>query len=195
MAWDDAVWKPTAAMAGRLYQAITGFDPASGGEGPGTYPAEGQAYLNRMGLDLGQQVPDGIVPVALDHTRPELLRWAIEQFGGAGLQLALPLAWQDVIARGDTVLDVPAEGLDSDAGRPNGWGGHEVACGRYDAAGRLFLISWGAEYVLPPAAATAYCIGAEAAWSRSWISTMGRTPLDVDAVAALAEIEGEALAA
>ena len=195
MAWAwGSGWKPTAPLTLALYSGITGFDPVTGQPDIGTLPADGQNYVAANGIYVGLQAPDGGYPVALDHTKPDLLNWATDEFCGVGLQFALPLAWQDVIQAGGTVLDVPSGGLSSPGGKPDGWGGHQWGSGRYDAQGRRYVISWGLEYVVTPEAMAAYCIGASSEMSRSWLDATGRTPLGMNWDDALAALRGAAVA-
>jgi hypothetical protein len=188
MAWAwGSSWKPTTALALELYAQITGFDVTTGQPDIGTLPAEGQAWVAANGVNVGLQDPDAELPVSLNHTREDLLSWATDEFCGIGLEFDLPLAWQDVVAKGGTVLDVPAAGVSSPGGQPGSWGRHQVGSGRYDPQ-RRYIISWGLELTVTPAAMTAYCVGASAAMARSWLETTGKTPLGLswdDATAAL----------
>lgn len=174
-AWGSR-WAPTMDQAIRLYSLMTGYDPVTGANDNGTFPAQAQAYLYRTGMDLGLQSIEVVVPAAVDHTDQDAIRWAIETYISADMQLAMPAAWRALGRNAGGVWDIPPGGLDSAEGRPGSWTDHAVGSGRYDGQ-YFYVISWGGEIALTLRAASAYLIGASCGLARSSISAItGKTP-------------------
>lgn len=167
-------WRPTTKLVLDAYSAWTGFDQATGQPDVGTPLDVAQAKLAQQGLDLGLQELDVALPVAVDPQNLDHVRGACRTFGGLWLALNLPAAWKD----GGTTWDV--------AGDPGGWGRHLVPTGRCERRGLFWVISWGLEIELTPAALAKYCIQAGAAASRLWFDTTGQSPAGLDWDATLA---------
>jgi hypothetical protein len=163
-------WQPTAQQALALYTLLTGYDPTNGANDNGTDVDSFMAYWTSSGLDTGLQGNDVALHVALTLGNLDELRLGVDWFVGAGLSIAMPLAWQEAT----DVWDMPASGMTSAAGRPNGWGGHFVPTGRYDKDG-FYVISWGKEFLITPNALLAYGLRYDTGFSPDTLTTAGRT--------------------
>jgi hypothetical protein len=172
----------TDAVVLGWYSAITGYDPARPWTDQGTVIEDALNYWIAPGLS-GHTIPGW---VAVDPTRPDLLRLAYYVFGGGKVGLAMPAAWQSQTGPGRVWDTGPNE---RGPWEPGSWGGHDVSCVGYDADG-LTVITWGAEQRITWRALAAYSDRCYAAPSWEWLrgpaTPTGVNPQDfADAFASL----------
>jgi hypothetical protein len=184
-------WLPSDAQVAALYSALTGYDPLTGKPDDGTDVATALAYWAQTGLAIADQTTDVCLPVSLNPADGNEIRLAIQEFGGVALSLALPNCIDDQFEAGQP-FDVPTAGLDSAAGKPGGGGEHEVCSGRYTADGALWIVTWGGEMLMTPAAQAAYIIAADTGFSAEWLDVHGLAPSGVDRAGLIAALAGYA---
>jgi hypothetical protein len=142
----------------RLYEAVSGYDPATGTNDDGAVELDVLNYWRQNGV-AGHKIG---AYVALEPMNHDHLRIATFLFGAVYTGIALPetIQMQDVWA-------VPPEGPNG-AGAPGSLGGHAVPITGYDALGvtcvtwgRLQRMTWGFvdEYM-----EEAYCLLSAADW-------------------------------
>jgi hypothetical protein len=164
-------YNPPDQLAVDLYTKLTGYDPVTGQNDIGTPMPKAMAYWAHDGIKLGDQLEDVCVPVSINPRNLDEIKLGVDFFVGVGLSLALPLYSQSVT----TIFDVPASGVDSAQGRPGGWDGHEVFCGRYEE-NIFYVISWGQEFAMSPEFIAAYCTAVDTGMSPLALDTNDQSP-------------------
>ncbi len=125
-----------------VYSAITGYVPGDDTTDNGTDPAQAYAYWKHHGLPWpdpsGKTALHHILGLAqvLPHDGANLMR-GIYEFDGAGLSLALPLAWQQM-----DIWDAGGDPQKDPNWQAGGWGGHQVLGVSYDSQ-HIAIITWG----------------------------------------------------
>jgi hypothetical protein len=122
----------------------------------------------------------------LDPSRLDELRYAIANFGGAYLGLAMPLTAQAQTDAGG-VWDV-VQSTRAGAGDPGSWGGHCVPAVAY-GPGWFEVITWGAIQRVTDAFMTKYLDEAYGVVSWDWLSDAGITPAGLDMEALKADMQ------
>ena len=117
------------------YEAISGYDPASGANDNGAVELDVLRYWQQTGF-AGEKI-DGYAAVNLHDER--LFRGAMWVFDGLYLGVALPATAQEQVHAGQPWT------VDTSAGSqayPGSWGGHAVYAVDYDAQ-YVYLATWG----------------------------------------------------
>lgn len=114
--------------------------------------------------------------VAVDLQNHDLVRAAIYLFGGIDTGVNLPRGWQGDVA----VWDIGA-------GRPGGWGGHDVWIPKCDQS-QLSCITWGDVQPLTWAALDYYFDEGYACISPDWLAPGGVAPNGLDLPALHADL-------
>ena len=171
-------WKPTKDMAFGLYQALTGFDPATLKPDDGTDTASAMAYWSQSGVRIDSQNLDVVLWATVAPDDAATIAQAIETTCCLQVTLSLPTAAQDVSVWGKA----PGTGPEW---APGSWGSHRVAVAAFDGLERVCR-TWGDDVVMHPDFWAAYVIGVDATLSREWMSATGLSPagLDWDALTA-----------
>ena len=163
--------RPTQAQAEALYRAWAGWDGVAGSDTDlGTRSDIAAAQWAAKGIVWGDQWIDLPALAGFDPAVTSHLRAAIAWLGPVQLDLNLPAS-----AQRQSVWDA-ADGAD---GQPGSWGAHRVCVGKYDAD-RFYAITWGIEMPMTGAFLARYALDATAAVSRSWLDTLGHSPLQLD---------------
>ena len=166
-----SLWAPTTNATLALYATLTGFDPATGKPDKGTDVETAMGYMASRGIILDVALRDMLHPVLLS-ANPDEQSLATGWFGWVGYSLALPLAAQDMTTR----FDVPACGLNAEAGRPGGWGAHFIVSCAYEQSASSMMrrcISWGLDMEITQAFIDAYLLRADSGWSNDALDAMG----------------------
>jgi hypothetical protein len=177
VAWDDT-WAPSEAEAVGLYQALTGFDPATGLPDDGTDTGAAMAAWGKTGIRVNNQVLDIVGWAPVDPKDDGAIARALEHFGPCQVTLALPQAAQDTT----TWSKAPGDGP---SWEPASWGYHRVCLGAaYEA--EFIVRSWGRDVGIHPEWWARYAVAVDATLSRDWLNAMGGAPdgLDWDQLAA-----------
>ena len=132
----------------QAYSAITGYSNAGGFSVNDTGVASLDAlnYFRKSGIG-GHKI---LAFTGIGYKNIEHVKLAIYLFGGIYAGLALP-----VTAKTQDIWDVPAGGAKGNGAR-NSWGGHAVACHKYDK-NYIYCITWGAEKKMTWNFFTTYC--------------------------------------
>lgn len=181
--WGRDSWKPTLQQALQLYSlsttpAFNATDPATD---VGTDVVRFMTYWATQGIRLTDQTVDHCLWTQTNMAEaPE----AIASCGPVGLTLSLPIAAQDLT----NWAKAPGSGADW---APGGWGGHQVAAGRYATDGAvaskvLTCVTWAAEQELHPEFAAKYVLAVKLPLSRLLMGAAGRSPAGLDWDAAMA---------
>jgi hypothetical protein len=174
-------WKPAAARALELYEALTGFNPATGQPDRGTDTALAMQAWCASGVWINSQDVDVVRWASVDPARLDHTRLAVAHTGPVQVTLALPLAAQDVAVWAEAPGFGPAWAAGS-------WGCHRVICGKYDAAG-LTVRTWGQDVPMSLPFWRAFVVAVDAALSREWLDTTGLAPSGLDWAALQADME------
>ena len=133
--WTALSGQPDAVTTGDVitaYEAVSGYDPATGDNDNGANELDVLKYWATVGVG-GHKIAGY---AAIDLGSQPLVESAVYVFDGAYIGVALPAT-----AQGQDVWDVvPGAGS---AAFPGSWGGHCVFVVDYDAAG-VFVVTWGA---------------------------------------------------
>ncbi len=160
------------------------YDAVSGGVDEGAALIDVMKYLRKVGVG-GNRIE---AFAELSVTNLQMLKWAIDVFGGVSLGVSLPLAAEEQFDQGED-WHVPEEGLQG-PGEPGSWGGHALAAVGYDEQG-LIVHSWKQRRRMLYDFFTAYAFEVWPTIDLRWVGPDRRAPsgLDLDALrAALARI-------
>lgn len=179
----SAPWQPTDEQVLALYTIVGGWPQKDDG-------AVETDVLNWWAAH-GVPGPDGnpveIQYMRVDPTQPEWVRYAINEFGGAYIGLALPRSAQAQVSVGgpwDVVSDAPQR-----LTAAGSWGGHAVNLVGYDADG-FTCVTWGDTQYMTNEFFDEYCDEAYAVVSPLWTVPHG---LDIASLAAdMAKIKAAA---
>jgi hypothetical protein len=155
-----------------LYEAVSGYDPATGANDDGAVELDVLNYWRQTGV-AGHQIA---AYVALEPGNHDHMRIATFLFGAVYTGIALPQTIQ-----GQEVWSVPPEGPNG-AGAPGSLGGHAVPVVGYDASGYT-CITWGYEQRLTYGFADTYMEESYAIISPEWVTQGKRAPSGFDLVA------------
>jgi hypothetical protein len=156
----------------KLYEAVSGYDPATGANDDGAVELDVLNRWRQTGV-AGHQIA---AYVALEPGNHDHMRIATFLFGAVYTGIALPETIQ-----GQSVWAVPPEGPNG-AGAPGSLGGHAVPVVGYDANGYT-CITWGYEQRLTYGFADMYMEESYALISSDWVSGSRRAPSGFDLVA------------
>ena len=123
----------TTQQALAAYSAVSGYTPSTPTSDRGASLLDVMNYWRDPGL-AGHEITTFF---EVDHTNHDVVKIAINLFGGLYVGVQLPLAAQD--------LSKPWTGVSGSLTGANAygsWGGHCVAAGRYDRD-QLGLVTWG----------------------------------------------------
>lgn len=124
------------------YSAVGGYVSGDESTDNGTDPVAMYAYWRKHGVPwldpTGKTVLHKIVGSVqiLPHDGVNLKR-GIYEFDGAGLSLAMPIAWQTA-----NIWDAGGDAQRDPKWQPGGWGGHQVLGVSFDGA-HIAVITWG----------------------------------------------------
>jgi hypothetical protein len=129
---------PTDKQILEAYMGSSGYDPEVPGTDNGDSMLSALTHWRKFGI--GGRKIDAFV--ALDVTKREEFKAAINLFGGVYLGLALPRS-----AQNQATWSVSLAGSQGNA-EPGSWGGHAVGAVDYDDDGRddddgLWIVTWG----------------------------------------------------
>jgi hypothetical protein len=155
-----------------LYEAVSGYDPATGANDDGAVELDVLNYWRQTGV-AGHKIA---AYVALEPGNHDHMRIATFLFGAVYTGIALPQTIQ-----GQEVWSVPPEGL-TGAGAPGSLGGHAVPIIGYDAAG-LLCVTWGYIQRLTYGFWAAYGEEAYGILSPDWTTGAKRAPNGFDITA------------
>lgn len=150
------------------YEAVSGYDPATGKNDNGAVETDVLNYWRHNGI--GGHPIDAYV--ALEPGNHEHVKDSISIFGGCYIGLALPIS-----AQSQLTWTVPPGGA-SGTGAPGSWGGHAVALVAYNAR-RVTCVTWGQLKQMTWGFLSAYCDEAYAVMSQDFL-TSGRAPNGFD---------------
>ena len=179
--WTDRAGNPYVPADADIltaYEAISGYDPATGRNDDGAVELDVLKYWRKTGI-AGRRIE---AFVSVDPHQPELIEQAVALFEGAYVGIALPTSAQD-----QDIWAVPAAGLRGD-GEPGSWGGHAVPIVGYDADG-LTVVTWGALKRMTWGFVAAYMDEAYAIISPDMLELDGRTPLELDLTQLRADLD------
>jgi hypothetical protein len=133
-AWTDCPDVPSDTDVRAAYEAVSGYDPATGLGDNGAVALDVLNYWRQTGV--GSDKIEAFA--ALEPRNQEHVRAALNLFGGVYVGLQLPLS-----AQGQRVWSVPPGGPQPGTNAdPGSWGGHAVCAIAYDEHG-LTVVTWG----------------------------------------------------
>ena len=145
------------------YEALSGYDPASGINDNGAVELDVLNYWRTKGI-AGHQI---MAFAALEENNPDHVRAACYLFGGCYIGLALPTSAQNQDVW-DAVGDVAGS-----------WGGHAVPIVAYNETGPI-CVTWGALKQMTWKFYTCYCDEAFAILGPDWASDTVEAPSGFD---------------
>ena len=152
----------------QAYEAVSGFNPATGQNDDGAVETDVLNYWRRTGIG-GHNIA---AYVALEPGNHAHVRDAINLFGGCYIGLDLPIA-----AQAQLTWTVPPGGT-TGTGAPGSWGGHAVALVAYNTR-RVTCVSWGDLKQMTWGFLGAYCDEAYAVLSTEFLEA-DRSPQGFD---------------
>lgn len=158
----------------KAYEAVSGYDPASGANDNGAVELDVLKYWRSTGI--GGHTIEAFASV--DPGNWEHIKWSVFLFGGAYIGLALPLS-----AQNQQVWDV----TNGPGSEPGSWGGHAVPVVAYDETG-LYCVTWGSVLRMTWQFWSEYCDEAYAILSPDWLS-QNVDPNNVDIVTLRKDLE------
>lgn len=160
---------PTDQQIVAAYEAITGYNPATGANDNGAVETDVLNYWRQN--NIGGY---GIVGyAALEPHNHQHVMDAVYLFGGCYIGVSLPTS-----AQNQTVWSVPPGGAVGD-GAPGSWGGHAVPIVAYDQRG-LTCITWGAPLTMTWQFWDTYCEESYAILSNNWFNGQNKAPNGFD---------------
>lgn len=166
------------SQAIQSYSDITGYKPSDPSTDNGTDPNAALAYWKSNGL-WGHKIAGS---VDLDVSNLDMLKGALNIFGGIGLSIQVPAY----------VMDVTAGGSWSDKGGDKSIiGEHQVLGIGYGRKG-FRLVSWGTTYTCDFDFLSESLMASQAVVSADWIKRSGQSPSGLDIASLLADLESEA---
>jgi hypothetical protein len=132
--WTANAGKPVTIPDSAILNAYEafGYRPGDASTDNGAQLMKVLKYWRKTGID-GHKIG---AFASIDPANFDLLRSAINIFGGGSLGIAMPVS-----AQKQDVWDVPAGGTTGD-GAPGSWGGHAVSIAGYTPQG-LVIVTWG----------------------------------------------------
>ena len=164
---DDAIVK--------AYAEVSGYDPRDGSNDNGCVMLDVLNYWRNTGIG-GHKI---LGYALIEPHDVELVKIAINLFGGTDDGFALPITAQD-----QSVWDVVGDGVSGDSARYS-WGGHCVPKPKYDALHPV-CVTWGQRLPMTWEFFTAYCDECYAVLSTDWVNGSKTAPngFDLDALTA-----------
>jgi hypothetical protein len=156
----------------KLYEAVSGYDPATGTNDDGAVELDVLNRWRQTGV-AGHQIA---AYVALEPGNFDHIRIATFLFGAVYTGIALPQTIQ-----GQEVWSVPPQGPTGD-GEPGSLGGHAVPVIGYDAAG-VWCVTWGFVQRMTYSFIATYMEEAYAILSPDWTTGSKRAPNGFDMAA------------
>lgn len=175
--------QPTDAQVLAAYEAVGGYCPGNPSTDNGANMLAFLKYWRKTGL-AGDKIA---AFVAVDFTKLDEIRQAIQLFGNVYLGVQLPMS-----AQGEDAWTVPDGGIYRSNGQPGGWGGHCVPLVASSPETHT-CITWGTTLKMSHNFLLDYADEAWAVLSQDWINSTGLSPdgfdfdqlqADLDAVTA-----------
>lgn len=162
------------------YQAVSGYNPATGANDNGAVEIDVLNYWRNTGIG-GHRIG---AYVTLQPRDVREVKEAIYLFGGVYIGVALPAA-----AQGQAVWKAPHFRFDfgHPAWQPGSWGGHAVFCIDYDAQ-YVTCVTWGQLLKMDWAFFTTYCEEAYGIISPEWVNDATKAPNGFDAKALIEDL-------
>lgn len=160
-----------------MYEAASGYDPATGANDNGAVELEVLKLWRSRGL-AGRRIG---AFASVDVGTEELIKDAVWLLGGVYIGVALPSGAQDQMAQ--RTWSLPTTGRAGGRWTPGSWGGHAVNVTGFDAYG-VRLVTWGQVFRMTWGFWRAYCDEAWAIVSPDMLDGSGLSPqgLDVQAL-------------
>lgn len=152
------------------YEAVSGYDPATGANDNGAVMQDVLSYWRKTGIG-GHKI---LAFAQIDHTNPTQVRAAIEAFGGIYVGVNFPDSAMQQFDQHQPWTVVARAQIE---------GGHAIHVGAYTGA-ELTCVTWGALQGLDDAWWAAYVEEAWVVVTQDWIAANGSTPAG-ETVAAL----------
>ena len=166
------------------YALEPGFDPKTGVPDAGSDVVTAMTHWATNGIRIDEQNLSIIRWAKIDPANDDHIAIAIAHLGGIGVTLNLPPALLE-----DPANWPAAPGTGTNWQTTNEY--HRVGFGQFDGPERT-AITWGMRLLLHPDSWRRYVVAVDAAMSREFLETTGKTPADLDYDALAADLAGMA---
>lgn len=160
----------------KMYEKLSGYDPATGANDNGAVEQDVLSYMSRKGLD-GHKVR---AFAQVDHASFAEMKAALYYFGTLYLGIQCPASAQEQFAAGRPWDVVPGSPVD---------GGHCVVLQKWDAD-YMYVVTWGKLIPMTEAFWSAFGDEAWAVLTGDWLLPDGDSPSGLDLRGLMAEFHG-----
>jgi hypothetical protein len=180
LCWNDNVGRTTFAVtdaeALEFYEQVCGYNPKDPNSDQGGIELDVLNFWQSKGI-AGHKIT---AFATVDRQRHDLVKLAIDWFGGIYIGVSLPLAAQN------QKIWHPTKGPNAE---PGSWGGHAIPIVAYDRT-HLTCVTWGSLQKMTWGWFAEYCDEAYCAISeQDWLDATGKTPQGLDLVTLTSDLK------